>query len=61
MKNYCFFNYQRTKSKSNIFEINQKNDLNFSLINLDKSKKQRDLNIVPIKSKYLINNINSNL
>ena len=61
MKNYCFFNYQRTKSKSNIFEINQKNDLNFSLINLDKSKKQRGLSIVPIKSKYLINNINSNL
>jgi hypothetical protein len=52
-KNYCYFNYQRNKSKTNIFEINQKNDLNFSLIDLDKNKKQRDLNIIPIKSKYL--------
>ena len=60
LKNYCFFNYQRSKSKINIFEINKKNDLNFSLNCLDKNKKQRDLNIIPIKSKYLINNINSN-
>ena len=30
-------------------------------MSLDRNKKQRNLNIIPIKIKYLINNIISNL
>ena len=47
LKNYCSFNYERTKIKSN--KIDEIVNINY----FEKNKKQRNLDIIPIKSKYL--------